>query len=103
MGVPPAGALAPMSRCADSKDPQSQLLFSLCINDLVAIPDENECEKYWRVQQISEKRVMLRPHTYAGPASNAACRLLKVYALLLELGAKKVTVDALGRIAYAHD
>lgn len=87
-----------------SEDSKAKLLFSICINDVLEIPKDNGAKILWRVQQLWEKQIQLRPITYAGPASNKEGRWIPAHKTVVEMGARKVSIDPLGRIAgYPRD
>lgn len=83
--------------------PGSKLLFSLCKNDLVAIP-EGDSLSYYRVAKFSSgQSIHLRPHYFAGKAGDISNRLLKAAIPLVKMGAYKITIDPIGRLCRGND
>lgn len=83
--------------------PEAKLLFSLCKNDLVAIPEGEEVS-YWRVVKFSAGHsIYLRPHCFAGKAQDTSNLLRKAAIPLARMGAYKITVDPIGRLHRAND
>ncbi len=95
-----------MSEPAIQRDygPGKKFVCSLAINEMFMLKLEDGMEELHRVQKIDQnKRVILRPHTYAGKLSDSDSPPLIQRKSASTLVGYKVTVDPLGRIWPAND
>jgi len=84
--------------------PNNKLVCSLAINEMFMLKLDDGNEVLHRVQKIDQnKRIILRPHTYAGKLSDSDSPPLIQRKSASTLEGYKVTVDPLGRIWPAND
>lgn len=83
--------------------PNTRFVMSLGINEMVLLETDLEEPVLHRVQKLSDKRIELRPHHYAGEVKKDHKAPLVQRRSSNTLRGSKVTVDHLGRMRWAND
>ncbi len=76
--------------------PTAKKLMRLHVDDMVALGEGSE-RRIYRVQQLSDQRVVLVEHLQAGKGKEAPPTRIRATRVLI-LGLRKVSVDVLGRV-----
>jgi hypothetical protein len=87
----------------EKKHDGSKFIMSLCRNEMFLAKMDDGTNVLHRVEKISDKGIILRPHTYGGVCSDTDKPPLVLRRSPNTLKGHKVTVDILGRVNMAND
>lgn len=87
----------------EKKHDGAEFVMSLCRNEMFLAEMDDGSEVLHRVEKMSEKGIILRPHTYGGVCSDYDKPPLVLRRSPNTLKGHKVTVDLLGRVQRAND
>ncbi|MEQ8637992.1 type II CRISPR RNA-guided endonuclease Cas9 [Gimesia maris] len=83
--------------------PNTRFVISLSINEMILLDIGRNEPVLHRVQKLTKKEIILRPHTYAGQVKDTDKPPIIQRRSPNTLKGQKVTVDRLGRIRWAND
>jgi CRISPR-associated endonuclease Csn1 len=77
--------------------------MSLCLGDTLEFPEPDGIPRYRIVESIwTNRQVVLRDHTNAAAGKSGIWKQPMINSVL-EMGAKKVSIDPIGRVRPARD